>query len=271
MLNGSDLYEAMNGIDPDLIEEAEKAPPAPRRSVLRWALPAAAAFVLAAGIFFVGYRAGETRAETVGTPEFSHTVNLDADPIPHEKIRGEIRDLSPVISNSFNNYVPTSSLMPGSFSRHFDTAAEARDFVGLEGLLAPYFPYETGETTLYGSGDAEGRILTANIETSDFSHPVHVQVITQIVTDLSSSSSNSAQTVCSLEDLTYTDRIASNSAGLSYQTVASSAMQSGYEGLTGYVVIDDVVYSIHLAFLEADRSEAERILAAWADSFEVKK
>ena len=258
-----DIYEGMSGIGPDLIEEAEKHVFAARRKpkIFRWAA-AAAVFVLLCGVGVYGATGGFTVKKVMAN---GYTISTSLSRIPMKAITGDVNEASVIIPKQFENYKSYSSLYPGYFCKDLRSAEEAADYVGYSKLQTPYFPYEEAKTQVQVSGDRKGRISQIVVSVDNYTAKVRAFSRATLYTEHYSRKAYEMENVYP-QDVSFTQDEFQTAAGLLCKTIETSPLDSGYKGITGYIVSGDVVYSCHTAFLSKDQAEAEKIIHDWAES-----
>ena len=258
-----DIFEGMNGIGPDLIEEAERHVFAARRKpkIFRWAA-AAAVFVLLCGVGVYGAAGGFTVRKLLVN---GYEVSANISRIPMQEITGRVNEASEIIPEQYKTFPSYSSMYPGSFYKDVSSAEEAAAYIGYDKLQIPVFPYDhTDNFQVMVVGDPNGRISQIQIMRDAYSEKVSAQNWTTLFTehydknvfDIGFAGDPSAE----IQEFT-------TGNGLRCIVFEANAQLEGRKYMTAYITTGDVVYMCHSAFNTADRAEAEKIIHDWAESF----
>ena len=70
-----------------------------------------------------------------------------------------------------------------------------------------------------------------------------------------------------MENIDFSESFHTTKSGKTLHVIDQSAMESGYLGKDGYLVVDGILYELHLAYLEKDAARAEELLIQWAELF----
>ena len=65
----------------------------------------------------------------------------------------------------------------------------------------------------------------------------------------------------------FTESYYTTPKGIPLHIIESTALESGYMGLDGYLIKGGVLYNLHIAYLEKDKEQAKALLYEWADLF----
>ena len=185
---------------------------------------------------------------------------------PVSALTGEIQEAGEEIARQFENYDLFSSWYPGTLRRtRFPSAAEAREYIGLEALRGLDWELEETRTNLDVTGDPQGRLLRIQLETDYEVEGVRLQAFATIFTE------DSEDTVIigarTTEDVAFRESLRTTAGGRQYQVITDMGLASGYFGMDGYLVEDGVLYNLHLAYLREDEALAESLLCQWAELF----
>ena len=192
-----------------------------------------------------------------------YTVSAAIKKVPMSEITGNVNEASRIIPEQIRNHKVYDSSVPNLYVTQTEGPAEAAAYVGYEGLQVPYFPYSDQKTEVRVMGAVSGSLTQIAIETENLSEKVRVQICTWLLTehfqDERFSFGNVSEVGVSFDEF-------QTAAGYRCVTAESLPLDSGYQGLTGYISADGVVYSCHTAFLGKNKAQAEEILHAWAES-----
>ncbi len=262
-MNSEDIYKGIGGISPDLLEEAETHSfPARRKPrILKWAA-AAAVFVVLCGVGVYGAAGGFAVKKVMAN---GYTISTRLSCIPMKEIKGDVNEASGIILDQFINRKPYDSWFPGSYYKDLPSAEKAVEYVGYGKLQTAYFPYKSAVTQVRVSGDHKGRIHQIVVAVENYTANVRVFNQATLYTEHCSDKIFELENAYS-QDVSFIQGGFQTAAGLFCTTIESSPLDSGYMGITGYMVSGNVVYSCHTAFLSKNRAEAEKIIHDWAES-----
>ena len=273
-MTGEELLEKLELADPIYVQAAADAPAGRRRPRLRRAVLAAACVCFLASAAAVAAGGGTWLLDTFtarGAPgseltQSGYDLAADVEKFPVSALTGEIQEAGEEIARQFENYDLFSSWYPGTLRRtHFPSAAEAREYIGLEALRGLDWELEETRTSLDVTGDPQGRLLRIRLETDYEVEGVRLQAFATIFTE------DSEDTVIigarTTEDVAFRESLRTTDGGRQYQVITDTGLASGYFGMDGYLVEDGVLYNLHLAYLKKDEALAESLLRQWADLF----
>ncbi len=268
------LLEKINGIDADLLEEADRSVSQRRR--LRWVIPVAACLALLLVVPALANNNPFAVKKLTLRGQDGYVITASLPKLPGRQLTGAIREAPAIIREQYKNYVTWSSKSPDEYNRTFATAQEGVDYVGYKGLVVPYFPYDSSDTAVSIRGKEDGTVTEVVIETRNVQEDVRVQVFSRLFTqDCPQTEQELLQTdadgAVELPEpdvvLSYVWDTMDTACGETCQVLSSSALPSGYRTLQGSLQKDGVLYQIHLAFREGGQQRAQEILRTWADSF----
>ena len=262
-MKSEDIYNGISRISPELLEEAESHgfPVRRKYSILKWTA-AAAVLVLLCGVGVFGAAGGFTVKKVMAN---GYVISTDLSRIPMKEIGGSVNEASWIILDQFKNTTPYSSWYPGSYYKELKSPEEASDYVGLSQLQTPYFPYEDATVQIRVAGNRKGRIEQIIVAVENCTANVRVFNHATLYTEHYDGKVYEMENLYP-QDISFTQGTFVTAAGLLCTAIESSPLDSGYKGITGYVVSGDVVYSCHTAFLSKDQAEAEKIIHDWAES-----
>ena len=114
-------------------------------------------------------------------------------------------------------------------------------------------------------GDDDGTILYLTLDTAYTAGDVRLQFSAEIYTEHCTGDITAG--VRTTESAVYTESFYTTESGLPCQILISSALESGYAGMDGYLADGGVLYCLHIAYLEADARRARELLCQWAGGF----
>lgn len=185
--------------------------------------------------------------------------------IPIDDFSDDIYEVGNIIEQQFKNHKVYDSWYPGEWQTTFSTRNKACEYIGFDRLKQIDWNYDEQISTLSVFGNEQGQILSLNLETSYAINGMNVQFFSQIYTEnydeelvLETRISESAD----FEELFYT-----TNSNKQCHIISSSALESGYMCLEGYIVDEGILYNLHIAYKENDSTRAAELMHQWADLF----
>lgn len=263
--------EAMSEIDGRYIDEAVSYPAGSGR-IRRFArIPVAAAAAVLA-LLLLGCAVLAASGFGTQLKSFFHSdeesgfdLSVAIEKAPVDALTGDVRDAGEVIAQQFADYSVFDSWFPGSWQSSFPSRDEACDYVGYDRLKKIDLGYEEKETVLDVLGNEQGQILSVDLETRYSVGGMNVQFFSWIYTEYYEDEIETGSRTT--ESLEYEESFYTTANGKQCQILSSSAMQSGYLCLDGYLVDDGVLYMLHIAYKDDDSAQAEELMHQWADLF----
>lgn len=273
-MTGEELLEKLELADPVYVQAAAEVPAQRRRPRLRRAVLAAACVCLLASAAAVAAGGGTWLLDSFtarGTADSDFTQSgydlaADVERFPVSALTGEIQEAGEEIARQFANQDPLSSWSASTlWKSYFPSAADALDYIGLDALRGLKWDLEETRTSLWITGNSQGQLLSVRLETDYEVEDVRLQAFADIFTEHDENDVIiGARTT---EDVEYSESSYSSAGGKRCQVITDTGLASGYYGMTGYLVEDGVLYSLHLAYLKEDEDLAESLLHRWADLF----
>lgn len=276
-MNALKIADALNHVDDDLLTEALEAVPQKSIKTLRRWCVLAACLVLLVGTITVAATTelgsqllqtftGETQPDS-DMIESGYTLSIPIKRISLSSLTGEIREVPSIILKQIENYQPWSSQMPNHYLRRFPSPESAWQFIGLEKLYIPQWDLEVQYTSLSALGDENsGDLLTFTLEIFHRTGDINVQFRSTVYTELWDSDTVYHTSIAN-QELTYTESFYTTGNGLTCHIISTSTMESGYQGLHGFLVHDGILYELNVSYLAEDSAKAEEIFYQWADQF----
>lgn len=172
----------------------------------------------------------------------------------------------------------------GSYKRDFATAQEALDYIGFAGLRSPDMGLEETAVWSCAIGGASGQLQsvsfvvqytaeTLRMETSALifteNHPTYssTERYEYFPEELLEGASEGGIVLFTQtdEDVSYTEDFYTTAAGGQCRILQSSVRENGYHYLSGYLVVDGVLYGATIPHLTEDADQAMELLHRWAD------
>lgn len=202
-----------------------------------------------------------------GTDYEQSGYNLDVviEKIPMSDFSEEIQQVGAVIQQQFKDYKAYDSWYPGLWQADFSSREKACEYIGLDRLKQIDLTLEEQETTLNVSGNEEGQILSLLLETDYSADDITVQFFSQIYTE------NYKEEITigtrTTESVEFEESFYITDSNQQCHIIDSTALESGYRCLDGYIVDNGVLYNLHIAYQEEASEQAIELIHLWADLF----
>lgn len=277
-MNEIDFLKCMNDLDHELLEDAPK----PKRSIrprsLRMIAIAAVLVLLLGGTTAYAISRGiELHKTSYSEGQKGFSVKTSLPLVKWSSFKGEVRNAGSVIAEQYATFTPApiySSTFVDKSSYHvaFDSIDEAMDYIGLDGLKSPPFPYDDFDGCFVTArGNAEGRVSSVEMYIECIKGQMGAQESVTIMTEYADSGEYNLHSIWTseyprdVEFLNYTTR-GGNECRIA---VINPAYESDYTGLSGYVLCGSALYQLYLgAVPQTDYDHAIEIIHAWADGLD---
>lgn len=278
----TELLEKINGIEPDIIAEADscqkpKRKLASRMGWIKWAAAAAVLVFVLGGVtaYAVGSKYSFGKIVRYGERGFSATIEIEK--TDFSEFKGNIRNAPQRIVQQVEDYVPQPSwsslyIDPCVYLKTFDSLEKAVDYLGFDGAVVPYLPYSDSEFTnkpfVIVHGDKEGRVdeVTVSAEHID-GNSIGMQFEMIILTNNFEGSVYRSGGVWTLEfPRTMTYETGTNASGSEYGIVFAHNNYNEYCFTACYLVKGSVLYHLHLTHADSQQETINGIVRQWADS-----
>ena len=273
-----DFLEKINELDPELLEDR---PVARSRSlgktVRRFGLAAAAVLLLVGTVYGVVKGIELRKTDSPGTEEQGLEAKAELPLVPWSSFTGEIRTAGEKIVEQQENSVPDPAFSnylsdPGTYEQRFATIGEAVDYIGLEGLKTPSFPFDEYDCAVSAHGDEAGRVDTVRLTAEHIEwNDIGAQLYVTILTDAAEGQEYVTGSVWTyefprdVESQHYTTRGGNDCA----IAVLRPEFDSKYMSLTGYVAAGSALYELNLGAVPQEKYEiALQMLHDWADALD---
>ncbi|MBO4878867.1 MAG: hypothetical protein J5544_01250 [Clostridia bacterium] len=272
-MNGTEIFEKLNDLDPELIESEPKAKGQRHIGGRRIAWIAAAAclvFILGGTTAYAAQRFFNVKKYE--TPdENGYILNTEIMKIAESELCGEIREAKTIIPEQYKTFPIYSNISPDYFQRNFPDQRSAHAYVGYSKLREQRLPVESGDTNVIVMGSRDGEIETVQIQTNVYRDDVIVNAFAILVTEYSATEDYTIGTFWRNEDnpgMTAEFEEFTAADGSVCQVVRSVDDEGTAWTIAGYIVKDGVTYQLHIVPRSAEmRSNAMRFLHEWADAF----
>lgn len=274
-MKGNELLDKMGLVDPAFIKDADSAPKVKKlRSYIKWVALVACICLLGMPVLAVGTgSAGTWLADLITLhtrdgfdyEQSGYDLGIGIEKIPEKALSVELRNVGKIIRYQYKHDDPFSSRSPSYWSAPFDSRDAACDFVGYKNLKRIDWGPEETETKVTVYGNSDGKLEQISIQTSYASGDILIQFWSEISTEHDTGvPSIGARTT---ENIEFTEGFYTAASGITCHIMHGSEMESGRKTMTGYIVLDDVLYSLHISYPKINGTEAGELLYRWADSF----
>lgn len=268
-MNAKKFSDAMSELDSKYVDEALSYSAGVRRphhySRVSVALVAAilAIFLMGAGV-----------ASVFGTKiiEFftSHTesgfdLGVTIKKIPMDDFSEDIREIGDTIEQQFKNYQAYDSWYPGEWQTTFSTRNKTCEYIGFDKLKQIDWDFDEQITTLSIWGNEQGQILSLTLETFYAINDMNVQFFSEIYTE--NYDEEIIMRYRSPKGVEFEESFYTTNSNKQCHIISSSALESGYMGLEGFIVDEGVLYSLNIAYRENDSTQAMELMHQWANLF----
>ena len=196
--------------------------------------------------------------------ESGYDLLVDVERIPVRKL-GNIKGVSEEIRKQIASYQPTQSWYPNSWYKTYASSEDAIAFVGLDTIQKLDWELDEKHASLTVLGANNGDIKHISLETRYQEGEVRLQAFTQIYTkNYQEQITYGTRTT---EDASFKESYYTTKKNLQCHIISSTALESGYMGMDGYIVRDGILYNLHIAYKQQDTELAEDLLHQWAEQF----
>ena len=276
-MNGLDFCDVLGGVADRYLQEAQdfrqenrRRAPRPRRALILIAaclclllLTLTVLAISGAGTRVVAFFTGRRLAADYS--ESGYDLQAAVEKFPVDALGEDVRRVGSQIARQYREFPLYSNQHPSHWQKSFASWAEACDFVGLDRLRRLDPEGSPQETTLNVYGDAEGNLQQLTLETAYEADGIRLQGSAWIYTEHYGEEVTVGTRTT--EDIAFGESFYTNAGGRQCHIIESSALESGYAGLDGYLVDDGILYGLHIAYLEEDGQRARDLLYQWAELF----
>lgn len=198
--------------------------------------------------------------------ESGYVYHADVEKISMALLSDNMQTVSAEIVQQFAERDAFSSQSPNSWRKKFPTSAEARDYIGYSALRGIDWPLEEKHTELRITGDQSGKLQSLTLETAYQVDDIRLQASALLCTEHD-------EEACTIETIDpeaiqYQESAVTTEKGRLYHVMTSTARPSGYCTMEAYLVVEGILYHLHIAYLEQDAEPAEALLYQWAEQFD---
>ena len=269
------LFELIGEIDEKYIEEADTTE-TPRRTFKRkqyWKVAIACICISILMLFTSiciasGWGTEIIEFYSIGQENYNESgyeMGVHIQKISERSLKGDIRKSKAIIKKQYKLHTVFSNWMPGHYQEEFRSQTESIDYVGYKGLREIRLSGTELGSTVNVYANAKGKITNVNVENLYLLGTTRVQLFADIYTNYVEE--DVTVLTASTEKITFREEYVETKNGNTCHVIYSSAMESGYLSIGGYIVENDVLYSINIPFLEENEAEAANILETWTSQF----
>lgn len=192
-------------------------------------------------------------------------LDVAIEKIPMDDFTGEIQQVGPTIQQQFKDYKLYSSWYPGHWQANFSSHEKACKYIGFDKLKQIDLNLEEQTTTLNVFGNENGQILCIVLETYYSIDDINVQHFSRIYTE--NFDEEIVLETRTTESVEYEESFYTNDNNKQCHIIDSTALESGYRGMDGYIVDNGVLYNLHIAYQKEDSKQAIELIHFWANLF----
>ena len=185
--------------------------------------------------------------------------------IPMSDFTGEVQQVGSTIQQQFKDYKLYSSWYPGHWQANFSSHKKACEYIGFDKLKQIDLNLEEQTTTLNVFGNENGQILCIVLETYYSIDDINVQHFSRIYTE--NFDEEIVLETRTTESVEYEESFYTNDNNKQCHIIDSTALESGYRCMDGYIVDNGVLYSLHIAYQKENSKQAIELIHFWANLF----
>lgn len=270
------VLKALNDVRDDFIQEAQEAlmtNKTIRKRSRRLSIAACLTFMLLSITVFASSDWGITLIDKYTSHkepesdyiESGYKLSANIEKKSLDNFSGNIQQVPKLLIEQFEHNNPHNSWAPGHWQTSFTSSDEAIDFIGLKELTRLNWSLEENQVILNVHGNASGNILSLILETDYALDNIRIQAFSSIYTEENDGPIETS--TVTTENVKFEETYYESPNQIPCTIITSSAQESGYYGLDGYLVHDGILYSLSIAYLADDKDKAKALLYMWADSF----
>ena len=270
-MNAKSFSDAMNEIDDKYIDEAlfyhGKTSCARRSRRVPVALGAVILALLLMGCVVAAASMFGTRLITFFTSgnESGFDLGGSIEKMPTDDLTGNIPEVEDAIRQRFEGYKPYDSWYPGHWQTVFSTRDAACEYIGFDKLKRIDWAFDEQMTALSVFGNEQGQMLFVDLETFYAIDDMKVEFSSRIYTE--NYDGEITIETRTTESVTFEESFYITNNNHQCHIISSSALESGYLCMDGYLVDSGILYQLHIAYLRKDSRQAAALMRQWADLF----
>lgn len=196
--------------------------------------------------------------------ESGYDLLVDIERIPVRKL-GNVKQVSEEIRKQIASYQPLQSWYPNSWYKTYASSENAIAFIGLDTIQKLDWKLEEKHASLTVLGANNGDIKHISMETRYQEGDVQLQAFTQIYTEYNQEQITYGTRT--IEDVSFGESYYTTKSNVQCHIITSTAFESGYLCMDGYIVKDGILYNLNISYKQQDAQRAEDLLHLWAEQF----
>lgn len=273
-MTGKEVLKAMGQIDEELVEEAstvhakKKTKKKTKKKSLGWV-----AFITLAFICILG---GTTIASSdLGKIIFSifskedesgYQVEVEMKNFSMDDFKGDVIEVEDLIRKQIAEYEPYMSWFPTHWQGKYESSQQVVEYLGLEALKNPEWYMEEKEVTLDIYGNRSGKFEQIRMEIWYVEDGVSIQSYADILTKYADGDKIEMNHIMD-SNIEHKCSSYMNLNGKECTIVTSAKNANAYWGKDGYVVVDGILYSIHISYRTGQEEQVTEIMKKWLDRY----
>lgn len=192
-------------------------------------------------------------------------LDVAIEKIPMSDFSREVQQVGPTIQRQFKDYKLYSSWYPGHWQASFPSHEKACEYIGFDKLKQIDLNLEEQTTILSIFGNENGEVLSIVLETYYSIGDINVQHFSRIYTE--NFDEETVLKTRTTESVEYEESFYTNDNNKQCHIIDSTALESGYRCMEGYIVDNGVLYSLNIAYQKEDSKQAIELIHFWANLF----
>lgn len=177
----------------------------------------------------------------------------------------EVQQVGTTIQRQFKDYKLYSSWYPGHWQASFSSHEKACEYIGFDKLKQIDLNLEEQTTILSIFGNENGEVLSIVLETYYSIGDINVQHFSRIYTE--NFDEEIVLETRTTESVEYEESFYTNDNNKQCHIIDSTALESGYRCMEGYIIDNGVLYSLNIAYQKEDSKQAIELIHFWANLF----
>ena len=192
-------------------------------------------------------------------------LDVAIEKIPMSDFSREVQQVGTTIQRQFKDYKLYSSWYPGHWQAGFSSHEKACEYIGFDKLKQIDLNLEEQTTILSIFGNENGEVLSIVLETYYSIGDINVQHFSRIYTE--NFDEEIVLETRTTESVEYEESFYTNDNNKQCHIIDSTALESGYRCMEGYIVDNGVLYSLNIAYQKEDSKQAIELIHFWANLF----
>ena len=192
-------------------------------------------------------------------------LDVAIEKIPMSDFSREVQQVGTTIQRQFKDYKLYSSWYPGHWQAGFSSHEKACEYIGFDKLKQIDLNLEEQTTILSIFGNENGEVLSIVLETYYSIGDINVQHFSRIYTE--NFDEEIVLETRTTESVEYEESFYTNDNNKQCHIIDSTALESGYRCMEGYIIDNGVLYSLNIAYQKEDSKQAIELIHFWANLF----